>query len=85
MTEMIERVALIIAKADSEPAMDWDERAIALAIIAAMRNPTPEMIQAGELTLTEPRDTTGYPCACSEADVWKAMIDAAVYGLGKLT
>ena len=47
MTEMIERVALIIAKADSEPAMDWDERAIALAIIAAMRNPTQEMIKAG--------------------------------------
>ncbi len=53
--------------------------------IAAMREPTLEMIRAGELTLTEPRDTTGYPCACDEKAVWQAMIDAAGKSDGSVT
>jgi hypothetical protein len=76
---MIERVAKILAERNKSACNpDWtawvDD---ARAIIVAMREPTEAMVEAGELTLTEPIDAQGLPIECDEAAIWKAMIDAA--------
>ena len=77
---MVEKVRMAVTLAEGlicPPANDHLWLNLARRAIAAMRDPTPEMIQAGEFTLTEPRDTSGYPCSCDERAVWQAMIDAA--------
>jgi hypothetical protein len=92
MSEMVERVARAIHKTYHADTMDglsggsvdaaWDRlaefdcqdewRAAARAVIAAMREPTEAMIEG-----------TNYPNTTwdsGDADVWRAMIDAALKG-----
>lgn len=73
--DMIERVALAIERADS-PGLPWhleteqDQkvyRNLARAAVAAMREPTPEMMLAGFVC-----------CPIHTLSTWEAMIDAAI-------
>lgn len=76
MTEMIERVARAIAAAGT--IVDWDEMSVACqeqftkearAAIAAMREPSETMVDAG------------YQASPPVEYIWQAMIDAALGGL----
>lgn len=72
MTEMIERVTKALVDAEW-----WDYSAaedIARLVIAAMREPTPEMIAEG----SETDDIHGALATDTAAQVWRGMIDEAL-------
>jgi len=77
MSEMIERVAEIIHK---YPYFTGEEcKAIAKAAIAAMREPTDDMVAAGAVFHIRERDLNGYNKSKNDAKVsWQAMIDEAL-------
>jgi hypothetical protein len=79
MSEMVERVARAICAKNAT--LDWREyRDEAKRAIAAMREPTNAMIEAG-VEILEPSEHAVYGSDCygSEAHgVWRAMIDAAL-------
>jgi hypothetical protein len=91
MNEMVERVARALYEARWGGG-DWDTLAkqrnaefeiakwmpMALAAIAAMREPTAKMAEAGEDTLTSWDQDDGNRCECDAKKVWPAMIDAAL-------
>lgn len=77
MNLMIEQVAKAIATENlgREMVTPGDlHRRLARAAIAAMREPTPKMIDAGDEAQTE----NGEPVALSAIVPWQAMIDAAL-------
>ncbi len=74
---MIERIAQAIYEAAGDAAEDYEEwcsmpmaEAAARAVLAAMREPTEAMCDAGHLGHYITRDDAN--------DVWRAMIDAAL-------
>ena len=72
MTDMIERVALAIKEKDRESLFTIHHaRVYAKAAIAAMREPTEKMIDAGS---KEQRNILSKPIE----GIWTAMIDAAL-------
>jgi hypothetical protein len=76
MTEIVECVALVLTRAkvgfdDATVPVDA-ARVVARAVIAAMREPTGAMVEAGW-------PHTADPCwEHNVADTWRAMIDAAL-------
>jgi hypothetical protein len=71
--DMIERVARAVAKCQNGEDDDWEYyKNEARAALAAMREPTEEMMLAGERA-NEPLDSPAYT-------TWRAMIDAALGG-----
>ena len=67
-SEMVERVAKVLERMTDSPPATYEE--LACAAIAAMREPTEAMCDAGA------NDRPGRQQ--SYADVWRAMIDAAL-------
>lgn len=83
MTDMIERVARAICAHDGKPAFDdrveREQRRFrnaAFIAIAAMREPTEAMVEAGGLEVFSCSDDD--PSAEKAAAAWPAMIDAAL-------
>ena len=80
MTDMIERVGDAIAACGDPVSQDWDawRVAIARAAIAAMRDCTPAMLDAGSAA----HPAGGYVRGTLLTDIieaeWRAMIDAAL-------
>ncbi len=78
MSEMVERVAKVLASRNSDAKWTWylnDAR----AVIEAMREPTEAMCKAqGTNNLGSPDNVSGYLDCWSADDVWRAMIDAAL-------
>lgn len=73
MTEMLKRVAAILAAGtDRDSPKDWEF--VAREVIAAMREPTEEMLRAGDVML----DGDSHCRWADEGSVWRAMIDAAL-------
>ena len=83
MSEMIERVAKAIALDDCQT---WNELdavnrgmflSFARAAIAAMREPTEAMLEAGTITVSK----TGVISISTQdaARIWRAMVDAALH------
>lgn len=72
MNEMIDRVARALCEAEGDRDELWDAYLEpARAAIEAMREPTKEMLFAGDLHCT-------YGCKCWSGDIYPAMIDAAL-------
>lgn len=71
MSEMVERVARAIYAHDFMLPVGWEgSQIIARAAIAAMREPLPEMAEAGRQHIN---------CGNGDAEpVWEAMIDEAL-------
>lgn len=77
MTDMIERVAraLVTCEAWSSFWSDDDARILARAAIAAMREPTKAMVEAGASDVIQSPCNTSYEIA---TDAYRVMIDAAL-------
>ena len=74
MSEMVERVveAMNASEVDWRDIDDASVTCLARTAIAAMREPTPKMISAGERTLRQ------FPVIGQPEKAWQAMIDAAL-------
>jgi hypothetical protein len=77
MSELVERVAKAIADCNGH---DWEHYCDeASATIAAMREPTPEMLNAGTAIIAEYFGERSYSTGVNTArEVWYDMIDAAL-------
>lgn len=76
MTDMIERVARALAKADPCGDPDWDYTEEAIAAIKAMREPTDEMVNIGEHCADGCYKID--PCGKGAEHIFITMIDAAL-------
>jgi len=82
MSEMVERVAKALVDRLGESGLIYASpefrRRLSRAAIAAMREPTPDMVRQGEMQMfehmAEARDWT----VKATLDAWQAMIDAAL-------
>ena len=68
MHEIIERVALVISGSDDPENILAIHRSRALLAIEAIREPTPDMLDAAQ----------NWKGQQSYTDIWRAMIDAAL-------
>ena len=66
MSEMVDRIARVIESEDDRISLFTAER-LAIAVIAAMREPTSKMLKAAQATNND-----------YTPDKWAAMIDAAL-------
>ena len=87
MSEMVERVAATIVRAELGDDVDWETcfegakeryRTLARKAIEAMRDPTDDMMAAGRAANDNYASEVA-PCSSFRAnDCWKAMIDDAL-------
>lgn len=79
MSEMVKRIERTIAEQFLKAVPKWDE--IARAAIAAMREPTEEMLSLGDSAIPRAEaDETGRRMMGREValEAWRAMIDEAL-------